>query len=96
MRLDPEGIERSYVQRMGELSDARVLEIGSGDGRLIQQYASITSALVGVDSDFTSVAQAAQDRPAYTDCQVDFAVAHGEMLPFVDQAFDGAIFAWSL
>jgi ubiquinone/menaquinone biosynthesis C-methylase UbiE len=96
MRLDPEGIERSYLHQMGELSDARVLEVGSGDGRSIWQYAAATANVVGVDPDIATISEAVRDYPAPIADKAHFAVAQCEALPFVDKAFDGAIFAWSL
>ena len=96
MRLDPEGIERSYLHQMGELTNARVLEVGSGDGRSVWQYAAAASSVVGMDPQYTRISDAVRNRPESTGDKTHFAVAMCETLPFVDKAFDGAIFAWSL
>ena len=96
MRLDPEGIERGYLHQMGALTDARVLEVGSGDGRSIWQYAAAASNVVGVDPDYARIAGAVRARPESLAGKTHFAVAQCETLPFIDKSLEGAIFAWSL
>lgn len=95
MRRDPEEIEKRYLSQMAELTGARVLEIGCGDGRLIWQYATSTSKVFGVDPNCSRIAEAARSRPKSIAGKVHLSVAEGEALSFVDKSFDGAIFAWS-
>ena len=96
MRLDPEGVELHTLHDLCELADARVLEIGCGDGRLIRQYASTASAVFGIDTEYSLVADAMQGQSGTTSSTAHFAVSAAEVLPYVDKSLDGAFFAWSL
>ena len=95
MRRDPEGIEIQTLNHMVDLAGARLLEIGAGDGRMIWQYAASAAQVFGVDTSREQTAQALRDRPQSLAHKVHLVEAQGEALPFVDKAFDGAIFAWS-
>ena len=95
MRQDPEEVEKKYLNRMVDLAGARILEIGAGDGRMIWQYAACAAQVFGVDPSREQTAKALCDRPQLLAGKVHLMAAEGEALPFVDHAFDGAIFAWS-
>jgi ubiquinone/menaquinone biosynthesis C-methylase UbiE len=94
---DPEGTERRYLLRYADLGTRRlrVLEVGSGDGRLTWRYAGIAAQVVGVDLHPDDLRIALADRPVHLEERVHFARADAEQLPFRSDAFDRAIFAWS-
>lgn len=96
MKLDPDGVEFRTLCEFGDLRDASVLEIGSGDGRLVRQYAPFASTVIGIDTKFSQVAEALPVRRAMPAESTHFVVAMAEALPFAGEVFDGAILAWSL
>ena len=97
-QTDPEGTELKYLQRYGELAGSpsrRVLEIGSGDGRLTWRYARTARHVAGIDIQPDDLRIARADTPADLAARVGFARADALHLPFPGEAFDLAIFAWS-
>lgn len=92
--LDPEGAEPRALLEAADFTDARVLEIGSGDGRLTLRYASATRFVVGIEP---TVSEAAADAClADLEGRLRFTRASAVALPFRDEAFDVALFSWSL
>ena len=79
------------------LDDARVLEIGCGDGRLTWKYASQSRAVLAIDADRSKLAagQAGLSSRGLSG-KVALAQAAAETLPVRREAFDLAIFSWSL
>jgi len=79
------------------LDDARVIEIGCGDGRLTRKYANQTRSALAIDVDRLSVVAARALLPGMRlASRVDIAQAAAESLPARRESFDLAIFAWSL
>lgn len=93
---DPEGIEIEFLQRTGAVNGRNVVEIGCGNGRLTWRYANFAASASGVDPDFERLAETAMTRPEMVRRPVPFIQAAAEMLPFADEAFESAIFGWSL
>ena len=93
---DPEESETHYLDQMGDLKGARVLEIGSGDGRMTRRYAAMTRSIVGIDPDPERLATAMKSQPASSSSKVRLALAVAQALPFPDEYFDRVIMAWSL
>ncbi len=93
---DPEGIETSHLFELAEVRQARVLEIGSGDGRLTWRYAAAAAGVAAIDVDRERLAQARHSRPAELAPVVSILQAASEALPFRDQSFDTVLLAWSL
>jgi 2-polyprenyl-3-methyl-5-hydroxy-6-metoxy-1,4-benzoquinol methylase len=95
---DPEGREISVLRAMIDFRDARVLEVGCGDGRLTWRYADKAAAIVGIDPDEEDIEKAKADTPdklkeriRFLESEIgEFAASGGE------RNFDVAIFAWSL
>jgi ubiquinone/menaquinone biosynthesis C-methylase UbiE len=94
--FDPEGHEAAVLAGVSDLSGARVLEIGAGDGRLTWHYAARTRYVVGIDTDAESVGYLMEDRPPGLWHRVAGSVAEAENLPFARERFDAAVLAWSL
>ncbi len=94
--FDPEGHEAAALASIPQLTGARVLEIGAGDGRMTWTYAARTRSIVGVDPDAEAVAYLMEDRPPGLWDQVAGVVAESEHLPFAAERFDAAVLAWSL
>lgn len=93
--IDPAGKEIQALFDAVESAGARVLEIGSGDGRLALRYARVARSVVGLESGADAVRTAvgacssAGRRPR-------FVRGSGVKLPFGAAAFDIALFGWSL
>jgi ubiquinone/menaquinone biosynthesis C-methylase UbiE len=96
LQKDPEGIERKILHKFVDFAGKRVLEIGCGEGRLTWKYAASTKQVIGIDPDRDSLRVATIDRPSDLQKQVLFNQASSLYLPFSEETFDSAIFAWSL
>jgi ubiquinone/menaquinone biosynthesis C-methylase UbiE len=96
MQRDPEAVETTYLHSMTTMNDARVLEIGCGDGRLTWRYAGSAGHVIGVDSNSQHLAVARRSCPRALGARVAFVQATALALPFRAELFDGAILAWSL
>jgi ubiquinone/menaquinone biosynthesis C-methylase UbiE len=93
---DPEEVESRTLHAYADLAAARVLEIGCGEGRLIERYAPVAAWVVGLDYDPLRLAGAAQVYPPAGQERVRLVRAQAETLPFPDARFDRTILAWSL
>ena len=96
LQRDPERNEIKHLRNYADLPGKRVLEVGSGEGRLTWQYAKWTSGVIAIDPDVNSQRVANVDRPHDLDNKVHFSAASSEYLPFSKEKFDLAILAWSL
>lgn len=92
---DPEERELKYLQAFSDLPNARVLEIGSGDGRLTKLYASLPQSITGIDIAHFALVDANRSTKRDEGAKVSFARAQAEHLPFRRKSFDLAIYAWS-
>jgi ubiquinone/menaquinone biosynthesis C-methylase UbiE len=96
LQRDPGRSESKYLHRFADFTDRRVLEVGSGEGRMTWQYAGATHLTIGVDTDMDSLRIARVDRSSDLEKKVHFSCAASEYLPFSKETFDIAILAWSL
>ncbi|HMK09703.1 MAG TPA: class I SAM-dependent methyltransferase [Anaerolineales bacterium] len=94
--FDPEGREAAALAGVAELTGARVLEVGVGDGRLTWSYAARARSIVGIDPDPEAVSYLLEDRPPGLWDRIAGVVAEAERLPFARERFDAAVLAWSL
>ena len=92
---DAEGTELRYLARLASPADKRVLEIGCGEGRLTWKYAREAARVVAIDLDHAALRTALIDRPSDLELRVAFCRGDSVRLPFRNEAFDLAIFAWS-
>ena len=96
IQKDAERNETKYLHKFADFAGKRVLEIGSGEGRLTWQYAKETRLTLGIDLDADALRVATIDRPSDMENKVYFSRALSEQLPFSKETFDIAVFAWSL
>jgi ubiquinone/menaquinone biosynthesis C-methylase UbiE len=96
LQRDPERNEINYLRNYADLSGRRVLEVGSGEGRLTWQYAKRAGTIIAIDTDVDSLRVAKVDRPHEIENEVHLSSASSEYLPFSKETFDLAILAWSL
>ncbi len=95
-QLDPFGVESRALLQAADFSDARVLEIGSGDGRLAFRYANTSASVVGIELQAEELSSAQGTVPPHLQRRVHFVQATALAPPFRSQAFDIAVYAWSL
>jgi SAM-dependent methyltransferase len=98
VRVDPEQNETRALSGFVDLDGRRVLEIGSGDGRLTWRYADRTAHVTAVEPFAAAVARAREDlRPELARRVVLRRAAFGEFAAeTAASTFDVAIFSWSL
>jgi ubiquinone/menaquinone biosynthesis C-methylase UbiE len=95
LEKDPEKQEGAHLLRFGDFAGKRVLEVGSGDGRLTWSYAERARSVVGIDVDRDSLRVAHIERPVDLTDTVPFVAANSIDLPFRKETFDMAVLAWS-
>ena len=83
-----EAIERrSILDLMGEISGARILDVGCGDGTLVFAAAAKGARVTGIDPD-PAMLSAARARATEAGLPATFIEARVERLPFADASFD--------
>jgi len=95
LQKDPEETETRYLNKTTNFSNQRVLEIGSGEGRLTWRYAHGAGGVIGIDLVGDALKVAAADCPATIHETVSFVQASSLHLPFPHETFDIAVLAWS-
>ena len=96
LQKDPEGFEKKTLHRYADFANARVLEIGCGEGRLTWKYAAASRLTVGLDPDQDALRIAQADSPHNLRDHVYFARASARNIPLAKETFDIAVLAWSL
>lgn len=94
--LDPEGAESTALLQAAEFTQARVLEVGSGDGHLAFRYAMVSASVVGVEPEAKQLTVAHRNCPASLRRRASFVQATALALPFRSATFDITVLAWSL
>jgi ubiquinone/menaquinone biosynthesis C-methylase UbiE len=92
---DPEKQETAHLLRFAEFPGKRVLEVGSGDGRLTWRYAKRALRVVGIDVDRDALRIAQIERPSDLADRAALVGATSIRLPFRKESFDMAVLAWS-
>lgn len=93
---DPEGIEILNLNKIADLLDQHVLEIGCGDGRLTSRYAPLAARVTAIDPDAAALLATSSNIPANLKRMSSFIRANAFDLPFPVNKFDLALFSWSL
>ena len=93
---DPEGFERQHLLDYADFNDARVLEIGCGDGRLTWKYAAVSRLIIGLDPDLGQLRLAHADYHPALRGRVHFTSGSAYHIPLPKDTFDIAILSWSL
>lgn len=98
VRADPEQNENTALLGFVDLDGRRVLEIGSGDGRLTRRYADRAAHVTAVEPFAPAVARAAENVPPELVRRLVLPrAAFGEFAAEnAASSFDVAIFSWSL
>jgi ubiquinone/menaquinone biosynthesis C-methylase UbiE len=94
--IDPEGTELRALLNAADFSGARLLEVGSGNGRLAFRCASVARRVVGLESVADDVALAVRSCPEALARRVRFVQGSGTALPFCTGSFDLVVLGWSL
>ena len=92
---DPEKQESAHLLHFGDFPGKRVLEVGSGDGRLTWRYAAQARRVVGIDVDHNALRIARIERASDMADRAIFVEATSVRLPFHKASFDMAVLAWS-
>jgi ubiquinone/menaquinone biosynthesis C-methylase UbiE len=92
----PPGMEVRLIERFVPLGGRRILEIGSGDGRLTRQLARLASEVVAVEPDAERVTAARRLAASGGFTNVSFRVGSAEQLRIRGRPFDVVLFSWSL
>ena len=97
LQKDPEGFEKKILHKYADFKNARVLEVGCGEGRLTWKYASASAHTYAFDSDHDALRVARADMHPDLYGKVHFTQASATNgIPFSKETFDIAILAWSL
>lgn len=94
--IDPQGRELQELLAAADFDEARVLEVGCGEGRLTFGYGKASAFIVGIEPKAKPLAAALNACPSPLGQRLDFVQASAMALPFRGGAFDVALFAKSL
>lgn len=94
--LDAEGAHLAAILRAADFSNKRVLEVGSGEGRLTFGIAPLAASVLAVDPSPGDVDSARASCPSELSEKVRFEVARAEEIEIEPQSVDLVFFSWSL
>jgi len=94
--LDPEGAHLAALLRVADFTDARVLEVGCGEGRLTVPVADRALTVFAFDADGDAVERAREALPPRLAGRVTYEAASATELEIPRSAFDIVLFSWSL
>jgi ubiquinone/menaquinone biosynthesis C-methylase UbiE len=94
--VDPAGLEPCAILQTVEFRNARVLEVGAGDGRLTFRYAGESRSVVGIDPKEPEIRSAAMAARAESGGNTQFLCASATALPFPAREFEIVLLASSL
>jgi SAM-dependent methyltransferase len=93
--IDPERTETRIIHQLIDFNDAKVLEVGCGDGRLTGQYAQYADSIMALDPNQEAVEQARKSAPKELQSRIDFHEADITTFNLPQAAFDVAILSRS-
>jgi ubiquinone/menaquinone biosynthesis C-methylase UbiE len=94
--IDPARFMPRAILKAADFREARVLEVGAGDGRLTFQYAAAPRSVVGIDTKEAEIRTASQRSGADLRGDVRFLCASATALPFPAERFGIVVLASSL
>jgi ubiquinone/menaquinone biosynthesis C-methylase UbiE len=94
--VDAEGAHLAAVLRAADFRKRRVLEVGSGEGRLTRGIAPLAESVLAFDPISEDVARARADFPRELSEKVRFEVARADEIEIEPQSVDLVFFSWSL
>jgi len=94
--VDAEGVHLAAILRAADFQGRRILEVGSGDGRLTRGIAPLASSVLAFDPSAEDVAHARSSFPEELREKVRFEVAGAEEIEVEPQSVDLVFFSWSL
>lgn len=95
-KIDPEGVETRVINDLVDFAGLRVLEVGSGDGRLTWRFAEKASSVLAVDVIEEKIEAARQTTPDYLRSRVTFEVMDVTRTQLPADSFDAAVLSYSL
>jgi predicted RNA methylase len=94
--IDAEGAHLAAILRAADFRERRVLEVGSGEGRLTWGFAPLAAAVLAFDPDEAVVASARADCTEALSEKVRFEVARADEIDVPPHSVDLVFFSWSL
>lgn len=94
--VDAEGAHLDAILRAADFSERRVLEVGSGEGRLTWGFASLTASVLAFDPDADYIATARAECAEDLREKIRFEVADAEEIDVPPHSVDLVFFSWSL
>src|SRR5262245_26550800 len=96
LRVDPEQNEICALKGVTDWRRKRVLEIGSGEGRLTQRLAQLGALVSATDPDPQLIRTARKKLLQRFTKQIHYAVGKAEQINHPNESFDIVVFAWAL
>jgi ubiquinone/menaquinone biosynthesis C-methylase UbiE len=97
LAVDPAGSEIRALQKAAEWKGKRLLEIGSGDGRLTLRLAAFGPGHIeAIDPDQSRIRLARTSLPVRYRKRISYHRGHTDRLRYPAGEFDIVVFSWSL
>ncbi len=95
--IDPAGKELQMLKQAADFKSKRLLEIGSGEGRLTLRLASLGPRRIdALETDRARLRTARRQLPARWKGLIHYEVGQAEHLRKSDGSYDIVVFSWSL
>jgi ubiquinone/menaquinone biosynthesis C-methylase UbiE len=94
--IDPDGVEIAAMRELVDFDDARVVEIGCGEGRMTFMYAREAASVFAFDPDEELIRDARAETPRALRRRIRFEAADAAEIELPRGEFDLALFSWSL
>lgn len=94
--IDPEGAEIRAIDRLIDLTDRSIIEIGAGDGRLTWRLARRAKSVLAIDPNERDLARARAALTPELQRRVRFDASDATTYRFPRERFDVAVLSWSL